>query len=825
LPSRLGSYLHAALLVFGIAMLALVLLASRPAGAQTPPPASGTWDVNDTTVWSSSVSLMGDLVVRPGGDLTLRDMVLTFWCEQKSEFGLKVEGGGTLTARNVVFQAKNASLPCKFILNWNSVAGFENCTIKNVGSFGTTRDTWGVYVHTPYANFTHCTITQGNVGLLVHGTASATIFGCTISDNYDRGIWCMYASPFIANNRLSNNSYGLYLEESPGLSLLNNDLDGNRREALAMDANSSVAEWTVDEPVSWRDSTILLPGNLTVREGGALTLERSLLRMISPPDSRRAVQVLAGGSLRLDRSTIEAAAGGAYAFITERDGLLDLEGSAVHGAGYDPLNTRLAGIVIGNNARINGSNLTGNLYSLVLSTVNAHVTNSTLGGSAGDAWLAQATALFINVQFNASRIWFQGNNDYVRVGWHLAAGAVWQNGRAAAGATLTVKDGLGVTLFDGAPGPDGWVRWIDVYMAEFRHNGSKPLGPVSIVAKRAGLPDISRSPGLDSDREEAMVFTDPAPPTLVIESPRSGFGTNQSWVLISGTASDDIGLDRVELRVDESVRWTALRTGEWSFNLTNLSRGDHRVQVRATDMAGQSTWANLTLTVDFEPPLLALNEPFDESVLTNTPGVRFRGRTDADAFLTIDGLSVAVDASGEFDAVVNFTEGRHDVLVLSRDRGGNTASAHRNVTVDRTPPPITIFSPANGTRTRLDEIPLVGRIEPGAKFRVDGSTVILGPDGGFNVTVLLSGGPKDIELYAEDRAGNSNTTTWRLDRTIDTPSASTAFQKYGLALAVLAVLLVIVLSAVAIVVVRRKKRAPPPAAPRLESPPPALPRM
>jgi hypothetical protein len=108
---------------------------------------------------------------------------------------------------------------------------------------------------------------------------------------------------------------------------------------------------------------------------------------------------------------------------------------------------------------------------------------------------------------------------------------------------------------------------------------------------------------------------------------------------------------------------------------------------------------------------------------------------------------------------------------------------------------------------------------------VDGSTVILGPDGGFNVTVLLSGGPKDIELYAEDRAGNSNTTTWRLDRTIDTPSASTAFQKYGLALAVLAVLLVIVLSAVAIVVVRRKKRAPPPAAPRLESPPPALPRM
>ena len=119
----------------------------------------------------------------------------------------------------------------------------------------------------------------------------------------------------------------------------------------------------------------------------------------------------------------------------------------------------------------------------------------------------------------------------------------------------------------------------------------------------------------------------------------------------------------------------------------------------------------------------------------------------------------------------------------------------------------------------LDELPLVGRVEPGAKFRIDGSTVQLDQDGGFNVTVLLSGGAKDIELYAEDRAGNSNTTVWRLDRIIDRPASETAMEKYGMALALVAVLAAAAAAAAAAAIVRRKRRAPPPAAPMAEPPP------
>jgi len=814
LSPRVGYVLQAVSLAFGMAVVAILLLASRPATAQTDPPASGTWDVNDITRWSEPVTLMGDLVVKSGGDLTLSDMELVFWCSERSEFGVRVEGGGRLTARNVVFRANNASFPCRFVLNWNSVVGLDNCTIKYVGSFGQTRDTWGVYVHSPFVNISFCTISQCNVGVLVHGVASSSIYQCNISDNYDRGIWCMYGSPFIGNNRLENNSYGIYLEESPGLALLNNEFIDNRREALAMDANSSVSEWTIDEPTTWVRSTVFLRGNITVRPGGALAMEDSLLRMDSPSGSRKSVLVAPGGSLRLEKSTLEATsgrAGDAYSLAVESGGGLVLEGSAIHGAGYDPLRANLSGPFIGSGALINGSDLTGNLVSLVCQGASVRVSNSSLGGTIADLVLGNSTARLLNVTYRPANVTFSDVSSVLWSGWYLSAGVLWQNGRACAGATLTVRDGQGATLFDGAPGPDGWVRWMEALQFRVQKGEATPLGNVALLAKKAGFSDLRSDIPLAADRDVRLVFTDPAPPTVAITSPGNGYGTNRDWVLLSGTASDDIGLDRVELRLDDSSRWQPLSAGGWSFNLTNLSGGEHRIQVRAIDIAGQAAYVNLSITADFDPPRLELEEPFDEEVLTNETGVRFSGRTDPDANLTIDGILVPVDAGGAFDQVITFTEGYHEVRILARDRGGNAVSATRKISVDLSPPSITVLSPANGTRTRLEELGLVGMVEPGAKFRVDGSTVLLGPDGGFNATVLLSGGRKDIELYAEDRAGNSNTTTWTLVRKMDEPQVEPPMQRYGLALTLAVVLAAVFVAIVALVVVRRKGRAPPPA--------------
>ena len=809
---RVGTVLRAALLAIGLAVLALVIVASRPADAQTDPPASGTWSVNDTTEWSEPVTLMGDLVVESGGDLRLNDMELVFWCFQKSEFGVKVMGGGRLSAINVVFRSMNSSFPCKFNLMTNSAANLLNCTLQNVGSFGPTKDTWGVFIHSSQVVMSNCTVTRCNVGIMVHGLISPSITGCNISDNNDRGIWCMYSTPYIANNVFRNNSYGIYVEESSDLLMRNNDFVSNRREALAMDANSSVLEWDIDGPTVWSNSTVLLRGNIIVHEGGVLWLNESALIVDSKPGSRKTIHVDPGGVLDLDQSTIGPAPGGGdrnFGFTMEGD--LTLDGSAVHGVGYDRTNMALSGIFIATGARINGSDLTGNLVSLACSG-QVLATNTSLGGSWLDIWYS-GTVRLMNASFEAAKSCSSGQQAMLEVGWHLSAGVVWQNGRGVSGATLTVRDSLQKVLFDGPPGPDGWVRWIET--VQYRVGGGQniSLGEIGLVASRTGFSDISRQVEMTADREERLIFTDPAPPSVAILSHENGSGTNLNWVLLSGTASDDLGLDRTEIRLDDSLRWQALPPGDWTFNLTNLSRGDHRVQVRATDLSGQTAYANLTITVDFEPPRLEIDEPFDETVLSAKRNARFAGRTDPDAKLTIDGIPVQVDAAGRFDRSFDLPEGYHEVRIAATDRGGNTVTATRKITVDLTPPLITVLSPANKTRTKLDELSIAGIVEPGARFRVDGSTVILGPDGSFNVTVLLSGGPKNIELYAEDRAGNSNTTIWTLDRRLDPPAAQNTLQKYGLALALGAVLAAVAVAAVTVAVVRRKgrpRKTPPP---------------
>jgi hypothetical protein len=251
--------------------------------------------------------------------------------------------------------------------------------------------------------------------------------------------------------------------------------------------------------------------------------------------------------------------------------------------------------------------------------------------------------------------------------------------------------------------------------------------------------------------------------------------------------------------------------GDWAVNITNLTRGNHRLSVRVIDVAGTTAFSNISFLVDDEPPELELDEPFEQSVVVNRSGVRFRGTAEPGSRIFVGTVEVAESPDGSFDAVVNLSEGQNTVQVFCRDRAQNTASLARTVTVDLTPPPITVFSPTDGYRTRNAEIQLAGRIEPGARFRVDGSTVILGPDGSFDVTISLTGGPKTVELYAEDAASNGNTTQMTITRIIDTQAGGGGLmEKYGLYIA-LGLVALIVAAAAGAVLVRRRGRGRPPA--------------
>ena len=88
-------------------------------------------------------------------------------------------------------------------------------------------------------------------------------------------------------------------------------------------------------------------------------------------------------------------------------------------------------------------------------------------------------------------------------------------------------------------------------------------------------------------------------PTITISTPADRMELDTISVRITGTASDNHGVEKVELSTD-GVNWvpTSGKT-EWAGDLT-LSDGQNIIRARATDVSGN--WATATISVTVRPP-------------------------------------------------------------------------------------------------------------------------------------------------------------------------------------------------------------------------------
>jgi Big-like domain-containing protein len=95
-----------------------------------------------------------------------------------------------------------------------------------------------------------------------------------------------------------------------------------------------------------------------------------------------------------------------------------------------------------------------------------------------------------------------------------------------------------------------------------------------------------------------------APPTVTIGSPAAGASV-AGVVTVSGTAASQIGVTSVVVRLDNgSPGTTAAGTTNWSASLdtTQFGDGSHTIAATATDVAGHSTTASVSVT--FANPLI-----------------------------------------------------------------------------------------------------------------------------------------------------------------------------------------------------------------------------
>jgi thermitase len=275
---------------------------------------------------------------------------------------------------------------------------------------------------------------------------------------------------------------------------------------------------------------------------------------------------------------------------------------------------------------------------------------------------------------------------------------------------------------------------------------------------------------------------DSTPPATAIASPTGG--TVTGTVTVSASASDNVGVTRVELRVNGVTVGTDT-TGpyQWSWNSASVPNGVVQLTAAAFDAAGNSkVSAPVSVTVsngstgDTTPPTVSISSlSANASSISGTVTVLVSatdnvGVTRVD--LKVNGSTVATGNTSPYQFSWNsttFPDGPATLTAVAFDAAGNSrVSSGVAVTIanDRTAPVLAITSPANGAilsgqvtiaTTASDNNGAAGITQ---RLYIDGalkSTATARPLSIRWNTKPEKAGVHTIMVTATDRAGNTTT--------------------------------------------------------------------
>lgn len=201
--------------------------------------------------------------------------------------------------------------------------------------------------------------------------------------------------------------------------------------------------------------------------------------------------------------------------------------------------------------------------------------------------------------------------------------------------------------------------------------------------------------------EDDVTFrVDTIAPDLTIQSPANNSFISSTSVNVSFTTSD-ANADAVECRLD-SGSFAACTS---AYALSGLSQGNHTVQVRATDRAGNATTRSVTFTVDTILPTVSISSPASGSFVDSTTVTANFTANDANALTIECRLDTGAFVACASPASVNdVPQGPHTITVRATDPAGNTASATTSITVDSIDPSVSFSSPAANAYLGSDDV-------------------------------------------------------------------------------------------------------------------------
>lgn len=299
--------------------------------------------------------------------------------------------------------------------------------------------------------------------------------------------------------------------------------------------------------------------------------------------------------------------------------------------------------------------------------------------------------------------------------------------------------------------------------------------PLEVTATTEGSQSIkvkvTNSTNFSATASATWIWDKTAPTVNLDVNPSSKSPYNTSNIAMGFTAADNLtGVDRFECAHDSGA------FGPCTSPINHVAgEGQHTFKVRAIDKVGNiSADISAAYVVDLTAPSIAIQSGPENNANPVTISVN---STDALTGPPVLACSLNSGAFVPCESPVNFSnlaDGNYSLQIRSTDRAGN--SSFKSVTwyIDRTAPVLTITSfPANND------------IQPTITFTV--SETLNGPATvtcSMNKGIWLScsspikyenqgDGKYDLEIRAEDKAGNSATklVSWYIDRAPPTSPA------------------------------------------------------
>ena len=257
------------------------------------------------------------------------------------------------------------------------------------------------------------------------------------------------------------------------------------------------------------------------------------------------------------------------------------------------------------------------------------------------------------------------------------------------------------------------------------------------------------------------VKLDKTPPSLNVTSPADGVNLFVTPATVNGTVSDTLsGL--VGLTCNGAP--AALNANAFKCDV-QLTLGTNPFVATAIDVAGNMSKVDRAV-VYTRVPVVSITSPSNLSYLNITPTTVTGTVDDPTATVTVNSVQAAV-VNGSFSVALPLAEGPNVVTASATTQAGATGTASAQVTLDTTPPRVTITSPPDGFVTTAEKISVAGSIndivvgtvnEEQAQVAVNGAQAevanrtFLAPD------VPLAVGENVIKAVGRDRVGNSFTT-------------------------------------------------------------------